>query len=163
MRFRLFQRAKPEQSGQQEGLIPTHLLTPFSNTAEDREVLRFACELANAFQAKLTALCLVEVPRSVSLQNCPAATLEEGEQMAQAAREIAQQMGCRQLETLIKPAYHCGHTLVEVVQSLKADMVLMAVRYRRRLGLQTLDDTVEAVLRRAPCYVWLYGIPEQEK
>jgi nucleotide-binding universal stress UspA family protein len=163
MRFRIFQRAKPEQSGQQEGLIPTHLLTPFSNTAEDREVLRFACELANAFQAKLTALCLVEVPRSVSLQNCPATTLEEGERMAQAAREIAQQMGCRPFETLVKPAYHCGHALVEVVQSLKADMVLMAVRYRRRLGLQTLDDTVEAVLRRAPCYVWLYGIPEQEK
>jgi nucleotide-binding universal stress UspA family protein len=162
MRFRIFQRGKLTEA-EQQAEAPAHLLTPFSNTAEDREVLRFACELANAFQAKLTALCLVEVPRSVSLQNCPATTLEEGERMAQAARQIAQQMGCRQFETLVKPAYHCGHTLVEVVQSLNADMVLMAVRYRRRLGLQTLDDTVETVLRRAPCHVWLYSMTEQEK
>ncbi len=162
MVFRLFRRGKPEQAEQSEA-IPAHLLVPFSNTPEDREVLRFACELANAFQARLTALCLVEVPRSVSLQSCPKIRLEEGEQVAQIARNIAQESGYRHLETLVKPAYHCGHTVVEMVQSLKADMVLMAMRYRRRLGLQTLDDTVETVLRRAPCYVWLYSIPEQEK
>lgn len=162
MAFRLFRRSKPESTEQSE-VIPTHLLVPFSNTPEDREVLQFACELAGAFQAKLTVLCLVEVPRTVSLQACPEAKLEEGEQIAQMAREVAQQHGCRRCETLVKPAYHCGHTIVETVQSLKADMVLMAVRYRRRLGLQTLDDTVETVLRRAPCYVWLYNAPEQEQ
>lgn len=162
MAFRLFRRGKTESAERREGL-PTHLLVPYSNTTEDQEVLRFACELANAFQARLTVLCLVEVPRSISLQSCPQTRLEEGEQVARTAREIAQQAGCRQVETLVKPAYHCGHALVEAVQTLKADMVLMAVRYRRRLGLQTLDDTVETVLRRAPCYVWLYGEPEGEK
>jgi len=162
MAFRLFRRGKPERSEQSEA-TPAHLLVPFSNTPEDREVLQFACEFANAFQAKLTILCLVEVPRSISLQACPAAKLEEGEQIAQIAREIAQQMGCRRVEALVKPAYHCGYTIAETVQSLEADMVLMAVRYRRRLGLQTLDDTIETVLRRVPCYVWLYGLPEQEK
>jgi len=162
MVFRIFRRSKPEPTEQSEA-VPAHLLVPFSNTPEDREVLQFACEFANAFQAKLTALCLVEVPRSVSLQNCPQIRLQEGEQMAHIARQIAQQMGCPRFETMVKPAYHCGHTIVEMVQSLHADMVLMAVRYRRRLGLQTLDDTVETVLRRAPCYVWLYGVPEQEK
>ncbi|MCS7065293.1 MAG: universal stress protein [Fimbriimonadales bacterium] len=162
MAFRLFRRGKPDQTGQSEA-TPAHLLVPFSNSAEDQAALQFACEFASAFQAKLTILCLVEVPRSVSLHACPEAKLEEGEQIAQMAREIAQQAGCRRFETVVKPAYHCGHTIVETVQLLKADMVLMAVRYRRRLGLQTLDDTVETVLRRAPCYVWLYGAPEQEK
>ncbi len=160
--FRLFRRSKPESSEQSEA-IPSHLLVPFSNTAEDQQVLQFACELADALGARLTALCLVEVPRSFSLQECPQARLAEGEQMAQAAREIAQQVGLRHFEVHIKPAYHCGHTIVDMVKELRADMVLMAARYRRRLGLQTLDDTVETVLRRAPCQVWLYGTPEGEK
>lgn len=162
MVFRIFRRGKSEPTEQSE-VLPAHLLVPFSNTPEDREVLQFACEFANAFQAKLTTLCLVEVPRSISLQDCPKTRLEEGEQLAHIAHEIAQQMGCLRFETMVRPAYHCGHAIVETVQSLQADMVLMAVRYRRRLGLQTLDDTVETVLRRAPCYVWLYGVPEQEK
>jgi nucleotide-binding universal stress UspA family protein len=162
MAFRLFRRRKAEQT-ETQAVIPTHLLVPFSGTSEDAEVLRFACDFANAFQSKLTVLCLVEVPRSISLQSCPSTRLEEGEQIAHTAREIAHKHGCRQIETLVKPAYHCGHAIVETVQLLKADMVLMAVRYRRRLGLLTVDDTVETVLRRAPCYVWLYGTPEQEK
>jgi hypothetical protein len=58
---------------------------PFSNTADDREALRFAYEMAQVFDAQLTVLCLVETPRSIRLQACPPERVQEGELAAAAA------------------------------------------------------------------------------
>jgi hypothetical protein len=66
MGLKLFGWRKSKQSSQDAP--PKRLLMPFSNTADDREALRFAYELAQVFDAQLTVLCLVETPRSIGLQ-----------------------------------------------------------------------------------------------
>lgn len=160
--MKLFGFGKKKQAKQEDGL-PRHILVPFANTAADREVLRFACGLAQAFRAKLTVLYVLELPRSVALEDPQAPDRLEGQKILAAAEEIGQEMALAELETLLKPAHHVGHAIVRTVQDLEADLLLIEARHQRRLGMQTLDDTVETVLKKAPCYVWLHKSPQEEK
>jgi len=141
---------------------PQRLLIPFSNTHDDRDALRFACGLARVFDAHLTVLCLVEMPRSIGLESCPATRLHEGELVAAAAREIAEEVGLPNIETIIRPTHHCGYAIVNAVEEFKTDLLLITARYRNGRVNPTLDDTVEVVLRKARCQVWLYSAPMEE-
>ncbi|MCS7208663.1 MAG: universal stress protein [Fimbriimonadales bacterium] len=141
--------------------LPQRLLIPFSNTPDDRDALRFACEMAQVFGAHLTVLCLVEMPRSVGLENCPATRLHEGELAAAAAREIAEEIGVVDFETTVRPVHHCGYAIVNAVNELQADLLFITARYRNGRTHPVLDDTVEVVLRKARCPVWLYGAPTE--
>ncbi|OYT73509.1 MAG: hypothetical protein CFK49_09040 [Armatimonadetes bacterium JP3_11] len=156
MGLKLFGWKKTKQQSQ-EAAPPKRLLIPFSNTHDDREALRFACEMAQVFDAHLTVLCLVETPRSVGLESCPATRLHEGELAAVAAREIAEEIGVTDIETLVRPVHHCGYAIVEAADEYQADLLFITARYRSGRARPTLDDTVEVVLRKARCQVWLYG------
>lgn len=158
MGLKLFSWMRAKQVAQ-EARPPQRLLIPFSNTHDDRDALRFACELARVFNAQLTVLCLVEMPRSMGLESCPATRLQEGELVAAAAREIAEEIGVPNLQTLIRPAHHCGYAIVSAVEELHVDLLFITARYRNGRVHPTLDDTVEVVLRKARCYVWLYSAP----
>ncbi|MCS7190937.1 MAG: universal stress protein, partial [Fimbriimonadales bacterium] len=140
---------------------PKRLLIPFSNTPDDRDALRFACEMAQVFDAHLTVLCLVEMPRSVGLESCPATRLQEGELVAAAAREIAEELGISEIETIIRPTHHCGYAIVSATEEFQTDLLFITARYRNGRARPVLDDTVEVVLRKARCQVWLYGAPQE--
>jgi nucleotide-binding universal stress UspA family protein len=160
--MRLFRFGK-RQEVKQASQLPRHLLVPFANTPADREVLRFACGMAQAFRAKLTVLYVLELSRSVALEDPQAPGRLEGQKILSAAEEIGQETELAEFETLLKPAHHVGHAIVRVAQETEADMLLIEARHQRRLGMQTLDDTVETVLKKAPCYVWLHRSPTEEK
>lgn len=142
---------------------PKRLLIPFSNTHDDRDALRFAAEMAHVFDAHLTVLCLVEMPRSIGLESCPATRLHEGELVAAAAREIAEEIGVHRLETVIRPAHHCGYAIVSAAEEFQTELLFITARYRNGQARPALDDTVEVVLRKARCQVWLYGAPQEEE
>jgi nucleotide-binding universal stress UspA family protein len=160
MGLKLFSWKKTKQQAQ-EAAPPKRLLMPFSNTPDDREALRFACEMAQVFDAHLTVLCLVETPRSVGLESCPAVRLQEGELAAAAAREIAEEIGVAEFETLIRPVHHCGYAIVKAAEEYQTDLLFITARYRNGRARPTLDDTVEVVLRKARCQVWLYGAAQE--
>jgi nucleotide-binding universal stress UspA family protein len=160
MGLKLFSWKKTKQQAQ-EAAPPKRLLMPFSNTHDDREALRFACEMAQVFDAHLTVLCLVETPRSVGLESCPAVRLQEGELAAAAAREIAEEIGVAEFETAIRPVHHCGYAIVKAAEEYQTDLLFITARYRNGRARPTLDDTVEVVLRKARCQVWLYGAAQE--
>lgn len=160
MGLKLFSwRRRAKQASEEQ--LPQHLLVPFANTPDDREVLRQACEWARVFDCKLTVLCLVEVSRSVCLDDCPPERLVKGETFATAAREIAEELGYKDLAVEVRPVHHFGHALVQLVQELQGDLLCMAVDYHQRRAEFTMDDTISIVLRKVPCQVWLYGTPEE--
>lgn len=160
--MKLFGFGRKQEAKQSHGL-PRLILVPFANTPADREVLRFACGMAQAFRAKLIALYVLELPRSVALEDPQAPGRLEGQKILSAAEEIGQEMEPAEFETLLEPAHHVGHAIVRVAQDTKADILLIEARHQRRLGMQTLDDTVETVLKKASCYVWLHKSPTEEK
>ncbi len=154
-------RRRTKQTG--EEALPQHLLVPFANTNDDREVLRQAIEWARVFDSKLSVLCLAVVPRSVALDNCPHERLLPSETFATAAREIAEEMGYRDLEIIVCPVHNFGYALVQKVQELKVDLVMMAVDYHQRRAEFTMDDTLSIVVHNVPCQLWLYGTPEEDE
>ena len=158
MGLKLFGWRKSKQSSPE---TPKRLLMPFSNTADDREALRFACELAQVFDAQLTVLCLVETPRSIELECCPPERVHEGELAAAAAREIADELGVPEPQIIVRPAHHCGYAIVNAVDEFQTELLLITARYRNGRARPALDDTVEVVLRKARCPVWLYGAPQE--
>ncbi|GIV05892.1 MAG: hypothetical protein KatS3mg016_1467 [Fimbriimonadales bacterium] len=160
MGLKLFNWKKTKLSSQ-EAPPPKRLLIPFSNTPDDREALRFACEMAQVFDAHLTVLCFVETPRSIGLESCPANRLHEGELAAVVAREIAEEIGVTDIETLVRPVHHCGYAIVEATEEHQTDLLFITARYRSGRIHPTLDDTVKVVLRKARCQVWLYGAPQE--
>jgi hypothetical protein len=113
------------------------------------------------FDAQLTVLCLVEVPRSVKLQACPSERVQEGELAAAADREIAEELGAHEPNIIVRPAHHCGYAIVNAVDEFQTELLLITARYRNGRARPALDDTVEVVLRKARCQVWLYGAPQE--
>ncbi len=160
MGLKLFGWRKSKQSSH-EAPPPKRLLMPFSNTTDDREALRFACEMAQVFDAQLTVLCLVEVPRAVGLECCPPERVQEGELTAAAAREIAEELGVPEPNIIVRPAHHCGYAIVNAADEFQTDLLFITARYRNGRTRPALDDTIEVVLRKAPCQVWLYGAPQE--
>ena len=158
MGLKLFGWRKSKQSSLE---TPKRLLMPFSNTADDREALRFTYELAQVFDAQLTVLCLVEVPRSIELECCPPERVQEGELAAAAAREIADELGAPEPNIVVRPAHHCGYAIVNAAEEFQTELLLITARYRNGRARPALDDTVEVVLRKARCQVWLYGAPQE--
>ncbi len=160
MGFRLFgwrrRRAHPKEEG-----FPTHLMVVFENSPADRELLRSACMLADVLSAKLMVLCLVEVSRSTDLAQCPPEKLEAGECLAAAAREIGEENGYSDMETLVQATHNCGYTIVTVAKEQGCDLLMLSASYRG--GRQMLSDTVETVLRKAPMQVCLYVRPEDKQ
>lgn len=153
--MRLFGFGKSRTETPNSG-APQHILVPFENTPSDREVMRFACQLAISFKAKITTLHVVQIPRSVPLDDANAPGLAEGHQSLAAAREIAQDMDIDSFESILKTAHHAGHAIVQVAQEVNADVLMIGARHRRKRSASLLDDTVETVLRKAHCFVWLH-------
>lgn len=160
MGFKLFSWRRRKTEAQPEQ-TPTHLLAPFTNTPEDRELLRYAVRMAQVFEAHLTVLCFIEVSRGLSLEQCPPEKLQRGEEFALAAREIIEELGFANYTIQTRPTHHCGFAIVEAVREYGCDMVCLAAEYRKVLGRQLLTETVETVLRKVPVQVCLYSRPKE--
>lgn len=162
MGFKLFswRRRKSEHEAER---TPTHLLVPFTNTPEERDLLRYAIRMAQIFDARLTVLCLVEVSRGIDLSRCPAEKVQQGEAYAHAARELIEELGFNGFTLQIRPTHHCGFAIVNAVQEYGCDMVCLTAAYRQLLGRQLLTETVETVLRKVPVQVCLYSKPKEAK
>ena len=80
---------------------------------------------------------------------------------AAAAREIAEELGVSEPQIIVRPAHHCGYTIVNAVDEFQTELLLITARYRNGRARPALDDTVEVVLRKARCPVWLYGAPQE--
>jgi nucleotide-binding universal stress UspA family protein len=86
-----------------------------------------------------------ELPNEVSL----------GEKVLADAERIAHEYGVR-IETGILQARSAGVAVVEEAAERQANLIMMAVNYRVRLGEFSMGKTVPYVLKNAECPVWIY-------
>jgi nucleotide-binding universal stress UspA family protein len=71
------------------------------------------------------------------------------------AERIAHEYGVR-IETGILQARSAGVAVVEEAAERQANLIMMAVNYRVRLGEFSMGKTVPYVLKNAECPVWIY-------
>lgn len=131
------------------------VLVPVSGNHVDAEVIRMACGLAEASSASVYAVYVIEVERSLPLDVSLESQSAKGEEILSRVDSVAREAGY-DIETGLLQAREAGPAIVREAVEGRADLIVMGVGYRRRLGVFDIGDTISHVLRDAPCHVVLY-------
>lgn len=124
----------------------------------DQKVIRLACDIAKKSKAKIYAVHVIKVKRSLPLDAEMEVDAREGTQTLDRAERMAADEGY-EIEPSLLQAREVGPALVEEAIELKADLVVIGITYRKRFGEFSLGDTVNYVLKNVPCEVLLYREP----
>lgn len=133
-------------------LVPT-LGTPFSE-----EMVAVACRLGKREHAKVTALYVFEVPMALPVGSQVPTELSRADAILTRARQIGEGIGV-EVEVRFVQARSAGMAIVEAAKELEADLLLMGISPRERLGQAALGSTINHVLKKAPCRVLLSRPP----
>ncbi|MBE9505499.1 MAG: universal stress protein [Chloroflexi bacterium] len=131
------------------------VLVPVSGNCVDGEVIRLACEFAQKSEASVYAVYVIEVERSLPLDASLEQKTSEAEEIVSRAQELALEYGYP-IDTGLLQAREAGPAIVHEAVEGRADLIVMGVGYRRRLGVFDMGNTTSHVLREAPCHVVLY-------
>ncbi|MGI5835844.1 MAG: universal stress protein [Chloroflexota bacterium] len=134
---------------------PTKILVPVAGRPIDQEVVSLACSLAKSARARLYSIYVIEVRRTLPLDVDLPAEVERGEQILQAAEDVARKLR-QEIETEILQARDAGTAIVEEVDRRGIDLVVMGLRYRKQYDQFYIGDTAMYVLKNASCRVCLH-------
>lgn len=134
-----------------------------SGSAVDDTVVRLAIDAGRGRQVELVAVHVIEVDWShgltedlASASDLPQRILDGAEATAEAARVP--------MATVLLQAREVGPALVDEAVQRGADLIVIGLPYRRRLG-GDFDEgrTVPYVLANAPSTVWVVREPKPEE
>jgi nucleotide-binding universal stress UspA family protein len=131
------------------------IVLPLAGTAIDPELIRLAVTLAKASKAEILAVHVIEVRWNLPLDAILEAELDRGEELLANAARVAEQAG-GQLQTELLQAREASSAIIDTARERGADLVLIGMPYRKRLGRTYVSKTVEEVYLGAPCAVLAY-------
>jgi len=131
------------------------VLVPVSGNHVDADVIRMACDLAADSGASVYAVYVIEVERSLPLDASLEQESARAEEILGKVQAVAKEVG-HDIDTGLLQAREAGPAIVHEAIQGRADLIVMGVGYRRRLGVFDIGDTISHVLRDAPCHVVLY-------
>ena len=131
------------------------IVVPLAGSSVDADVIRVAATLAKPNKAEVIAIHVIEVRWNLPLDAVLDAETERGEGLLDAAVKIAQELGVT-LETELLQAREAAAAIVDTAREHKADLIVLGMPYRRRLGRVYVGRTVEDVYVEAPCAVLAY-------
>ncbi len=131
------------------------ILVPVKGTPADEDVLRQASLIARRYNSQVYLVTVLVVRQELALDTELPEELELGKKVLANSAKIVQDYGV-EVETGILQARSAGLAIVEETIERKADLVMMAITYRSRLGEFNMGRTVPYVLKNAPCRVWIY-------
>lgn len=150
-----------EQNGHGHGR--RNVLVAISGCELDREVISLAGKVAREKRSKVFAVYGIEVPRSRAIDDEMPAETEAAHRALYQAASVAEKMSL-DIDTEIVQSRHFGHSLVDEAQSHECALLIYAVPFRH-LGQDEItgQDTLDYILRHAPCRVWIVrGQPPEE-
>src|SRR6266849_1653592 len=116
------------------------ILVPLAGTSVDPDVIRVAAALGKASRAEIIAIHVIEVRWNMLLDD---------------ATKVAEQAGAK-IETELLQAREAAAAIIDTARERKADLVVLGMPYRKRLGRVYVGRTVENVYIGAPCAVLAY-------
>jgi nucleotide-binding universal stress UspA family protein len=131
------------------------ILVPVTGTPVDDEALRLACRLAKKDKAKIWAVYVITVKRSLPLEAEIEAETKKAEDILNRIESAAEEADY-EAETNVLQAREAGLAIVDEAAERGADLILMGVPYKRHFGQFSLGTVVPYVLTNAPCRVILY-------
>jgi nucleotide-binding universal stress UspA family protein len=134
------------------------ILVPVSGDAVDVEVVKLACDIAKRSKAKIYAIYVIRVKRSLPLDAELEPEARRGEEVLSRAEDVAAEEGC-EIETDMVQAREVGPAIVEEVAERNINLLVLGMTYRKRFGEFNLGETVPYVLKNVPCQVILCREP----
>jgi len=132
-----------------------NILVPVSGTEVDEEAIKLACRLAKKDKAKLIAVYVIPIDRTLPLDAELESEVEKAERILDHMENIAAGESCA-LETDLLQARDAAPTIVDEAIQREADLIVIGTTYQRRFGQFSLGDIIPHVLKHAPCRVILY-------
>jgi len=134
------------------------ILVPVCGTDADEEAIRLACRLAKKNKAKIRAVYVITVKRTLPIDAEIESEIRKAEEILDHVGTVAEEQAY-EVETDLLQAREAGLTIVDEAVEQGVDLILMGVKYKRRFGQFSLGDIVPYVLKNAPCRVILYHQP----
>ncbi|MDQ3097306.1 MAG: universal stress protein [Chloroflexota bacterium] len=131
------------------------ILVAIGGASVDPDVIRLAITLAKPAKAEIVAVHVIEVRWNLPLDAVLEVELDHGEEVLGAAAKIAAQAG-QKIETELLQARDAAAAIIDTARERKADLVLIGMPYRTRLGRVYVGRTVQNVYIGAPCAVLAY-------
>ena len=131
------------------------VIVPLGGTVVDADVIKVAATLAKANKAQVTAIHVIEVRWNMALDAVLDAETERGEILLDEAAKVAQQAGIT-IETELLQARDAAAAIIDTARERKADLILLGMPFRKRLGRVYVGRTVTNVYVGAPCAVLAY-------
>lgn len=132
------------------------ILVPVSGNESDGRLLKFVEKIARKQNSIITLVYVVEVQQSMPLDAELPLEIERGERVLHDAEKIG--MTCvdgksANLTTELLQARSAGAAIVDEAIDRNVDVIIMGTTIRRKYGRPTIGETVDYVLKNAPCEV----------
>jgi nucleotide-binding universal stress UspA family protein len=131
------------------------IIVPVAGASVDTDVIRVAATLAKPSKAQVTVIHVIEVRWNMPLDAILESETERGEVLLDEAMKIAEQAGIT-AETELLQAREAAAAIIDTARERKADLIVLGMPYRKRLGRVYVGRTVESVYIGAPCAVLAY-------
>ncbi len=143
----------PVLLGPAEVLEYRSILVPFTGNAPSREAIDVACRLAAERRAMVAAVAVLEVPLNLPLDTpMPEREAELGELLDE-AWSIGDSYGVRVAGRLAR-GRSVGQSIIDEATHRNSEIIVMGAEQRReRMRREIFGDTVDYVLKHAPCRV----------
>jgi nucleotide-binding universal stress UspA family protein len=138
-------------------------LVPLNGSDASFGALVAACQTARKTRASVSAVYVIEVPRSQPLDADLVGEAQRGEEILERAEALARAHDVR-LQADLLQARQASHVIVDEATERNVDAIVIGLEYHRPYGRFELGALARYVLEHAPGYVWLirYPIPEGE-
>jgi nucleotide-binding universal stress UspA family protein len=132
-----------------------NIIIPVNGTAVDEETIKLACRLAKPDKARLYAVNIIPIDRTLPLDAEVESEVQRGEAILDRVEGVAKEQSYS-VETDLLQALEPGPAIVDLAAEREADLILMGVEYKTRFGQFELGSVIPHVLKNAPCRVILY-------
>ena len=131
------------------------IIVPLKGMSVDADVIRIAVSLAKPVKAEVIGIHVIEVRWNLALDAVLDNETERGEVLLDNAAKVAQQAGTH-IETELLQAREAAAAIIDTARERQADLIVLGMPYRKRLGRVYVGPTVEEVYKGAHCAVLAY-------
>lgn len=138
------------------------ILVSVNGTKTDEAVIRLACDLAKTTKCEIHVTYVIQLKRTVPLNEEVKAEVVLGDEILNAAERCAQNYG-HEITTDLLQARGVGPALVNEAIERDVDLIIIGTEYKTHFGEFTVGDIGSYVLRHALCRVILMREPASAK
>jgi APA family basic amino acid/polyamine antiporter len=135
-----------------EGVEYTRLLVPVTEGLASDEAMEVAARLASERRARIVAITVLEVPLHLPLDAELPEQEDEADAVLDEARAIGDSYGVDVITRIVR-GRRAGRAIVDEAIRRNAEIVVMGASRRERRGKAIFGETVDFVLKHAPCRV----------